>query len=338
MSKIEFSWLTDKQKIKFPVYMGWEYQNLFAKIDGSKAHVLQCDIEGQITYLPMLIRDLGHGVKEAYSAYGYGGLWGESTLTDADVTALQQFLASESILAVFIRHSPFLENQKYWPVHMVEHNRKTYAVTLKMGDTFDAYLKAIPQKLRWSVNFARKADLQVIFHPLATCSSSRIKAFYQLYAALMQKKGTSDYYLFSEVFFLEHVAFLGDFCDLAEIIDPENGNLMAAAFFLKDKTGWVHYHLSAATRDAMKLQSMELLLAAAICRYGDMGYHAMHLGGGHALDECDGLSRFKSKFADCKLNFSCTKLICNQEGYQNERARKPLTKASFFLIEDARSH
>lgn len=105
---------------------------------------------------------------------------------------------------------------------------------------------------------------------------------------------------------------------------------------MKDETDWTHYHFSAAKREVMKQQGMELLISSAIFRYGNQGYKALHLGGGHEQDESDGLSRFKSKFASNRLVFCCTKLVCNEIDYLNERKRIALSKPNYFLIKDAR--
>lgn len=336
MSETKFAWTLAETQVEKQVYMGRAYQTLLATHDGSEARLLKCTVRGQSAFLPMLVRDLGNDQREAYSAYGYGGLLGELSLSETDIESLRRFLSEESILAFFVRHSPFLANQKQWPDSLVELNRRTYAAELRHGDSFDSYLNGIPQKLRWSVNYARRAGLQATFHPLSECQPQRIQAFYRLYTGLMQQKQTSGYYMFSEEFFLEHARSLGKHCELAEIVDPESGDLLAGAFFLLDDSGWAHYHLSAAMLGAMKLQGMELLMTSALQRYGNMGYRALHLGGGHALDESDGLSRFKAKFADRKLDFSCTKLICNEAGYQAERTRLPLKHPNFFLISDAR--
>ncbi len=319
-----------------PVYMETTYQTMLSTYDGSDARLLKCSTKGATGYLPILIRDLGNDCREAYSAYGYGGLLGDLKLSKLETDQLQCFLASESILAIFIRHSPFLSNHNQWPTSSTELNRYTYSTVLKPSENFDTYLASIPQKLRWSVNYARRAGLHVTFHSLADCSTDRISAFYQLYSELMHQKQTSAYYHFSEDFFIDHAHTLHAHCELAEVHDEENGNLLAAAFFLFDETGWVHYHLSAATPSAMKLQGMELLMASALQRYGNSDYHKMHLGGGHALDERDGLSRFKSKFSTERLDFFCTKLVCNAEAYRSERAKNPLKNPNFFLISDAR--
>jgi serine/alanine adding enzyme len=336
VAEIEFSWVPDMADVVAPVYMGRAYQTMLSINDASDARLLKCRAQSETSYLPMLIRDLGDGRKEAYSAYGYGGLFGNLTLHEAEADQLRCFLASESILALFVRHSPFLSNHTQWPSGSTELNRYTYSADLQPSDSFETYLTGIPQKLRWSVNYARRAGLRVTFYPLADCSTDRVSAFYHLYSELMHQKQTSAYYFFSEDFFVEHALALHAHCELAEIHDEENGNLLAGAFFLLDETGWVHYHLSAATPIAMKLQGMELLMASALQRYGNSGYRKMHLGGGHALDESDGLSRFKSKFSTERLDFFCTKLICDAAGYQCERARIPLKNPAFFLISDAR--
>lgn len=336
MSDIEFSWASEMTGVVAPVYISPAYQSMLAVNDGCDALLLQCTRGGAVAYIPMLVKDLGGGLREAYSAYGYGGLLGSVTFADEDIAALRHCLAAKSILALFVRHTPFLSNQHCWPSGLTELNRHTYATRLQSTDTFDAYLKELPQKLRWSVNYARRAGLRVNFHPLSDCATDQVKAFYQLYSGLMQEKQTSGYYHFSEDFFLQHGQALGADCEFAEILDAENGSLLAGAFFLQDRTGWVHYHLSAANPRAMKVQAMELLMASALQRYGNMGYPNMHLGGGHALDESDGLSRFKSKFATDRLDFYCTKLISDEALYQRERSSAALKYPAFFLISDAR--
>lgn len=333
---MDFAWSEGLVGIDVPVYMSQAYQNLFADHDHTEARVLNLTLSGKTSHLPLLVRDLGNGLNEAYSAYGYGGLHEGFRLSDTDIEEMRHFLSSESILAVFIRHSPFLANHQHWPQGLSEVNRHTYATALQVNDSFEAKLNGIPQKLRWSVNYARRAGLQVSFRALSESSTNQILAFYRLYARLMQDKQTSDYYLFSQDFFLQHAKALGKHCELAEILDPKSGKLLAGAFFLLDGNGWAHYHLSAATQDVMKQQGMELIMASAMHRYGNMGYGSLHLGGGHALDESDGLSRFKAKFSSQRLDFCCTKLISDETSYQIERARRPLKNPDYFLISDAR--
>ena len=333
---MKVSWQPEIKIKPTPIYMSKEYQELVASYDGSLPRILEITSEENTSYLPLLIRDIGNNYKEAYSAYGYGGLWGDCKLKEKDVEELRHFLASESILAVLIRNSPFLENEKCWPLGHTELNRQTYQRQLKFHASFDSFIMDCSQKLKWSINRAARSGIQCRNLSLSGISKKKLSYFYQLYADLMHQKKMAGYLLFSEEFFLNHARFLGGACELIEIISPESENMLGGALFLLDATGRVHYHLSAATGKAMKLQGMEFLLATSIYRYGKLGYKEIHLGGGHKIDESDGLSRFKSKFADQKLEYHCLSMVCNEEAYARERGRLPLVRPSLFLISDAR--
>lgn len=334
---VTWNWSDGQLPERHPIYHDAAYQQLFAGYDGSTARVLEGRIGDNKVYLSILVKELGGGVQEAYSAYGYGGFLGERSLSEDDVDRLKAFLVSKSLIALFVRHSPFLGNQKLIPPQLSELNRYTYSTSLKHHDSFDDFISALSQKVRWSVNYAKRSGVVITFSALADSDEyGAVSAFYDLYRRLMVQKQTSAYYLFSDRFFRDHARLVGQYCELAEIIDPSSGRLMGGAFFLLDKTGLVHYHLSAASKEAMKLQGMEYLMASAMHRYGQQGYQTIHLGGGHSLDEQDGLSRFKSKFASERHEFCCSKIICDENAYRQERSRLPLTNQSLFLISDAR--
>lgn len=340
-----FAWAGAPAGAGLPVYHGPAYQRLFAAHDGCEARWLACTRPGSRLLLPLLVRTLPGGCREAYSAYGYGGWCSDDParteadsppLDAADLAALQRMLAAEGIAALFLRHAPFLDNQGLWPATAHALNRHTYAAMLRPAEGRDTRLAALPQKLRWSVQRARRAGLAVRFTPLDVLPAARLAAFHRLYDGLMAGKGSDGYYRFPEALFHAHARALGARGEFAEIADPTSGALLAGALFLADDRGWVHYHLSAAHREAMRLQAMELLLAEALHHYGNRGLKALHLGGGHALDESDGLSRFKARFADRRLAFHTTRLVCDDAAYQRERARRPLAHPQRFLVADAR--
>ena len=334
--RIKCSWAPlDSVRAVAPIYMHERYQLLIAGYDGCQARILVCCDGERTSFLPLLVKEIGKGLYEAYSAYGYGGFLGELVLSNNDIVALKSYLAEEGIVALFLRHSPFLSNQLLLPNGLSSLNRYTYISDLRVDNSFADHLMRAPQKLRWSANYALRAGLDVVFHSLDHCSSEKIYSFYLQYAALMADKAASCYYHFTHEFLQNHARYLGADCELAEITDP-SGQSLGGALFLLDGSGWVHYHLSAVSRDAMKLQGMELLMLSALHRFGARGYLKLHLGGGHALDESDGLSRFKSKFASQKLEFHCSKLICDESAYARERSRLPLAHPSLFLISDAR--
>lgn len=318
------------------IYLGSAYQALCASNDHSESRLVECRSGADASYLPLLVRNLGHGVREGYSAYGYGGFWGSLALDSTALARLKGFLSGEGIVGVFLRHAPFLENSKLLPEHASEINRRTYVVPLRAGLAFEDYVASLDQKLRWSVKTALRSAPQLAFTPMAECSLDAVADFHQLYDAVMQEKQASDYFHFRLAFLQAHGEYLGPRCELAELRDPASGELLAGAMFVLDWNGWVHYHLSAASDRAKKLQFMELLMAAAIHRYGNAGYGFLHLGGGHSLDETDGLSRFKRKFSGRKLDFRCSKIMCDEDGYGQARAAMPLQHPNLFLIADAR--
>lgn len=332
-------WVDHIPSDSLPIYFTQAYQSLFAELDGAKTVCAYVNDGASKWYLPLLLREVGNKILEAYTAYGYGGIWAATgnPMSVALLENLREFLRTEGVVCAFIRHSPFLENHEWLPHGQSEINRTTYVRALTLGGDLDAFSAESAQKLRWSVNYARRHGLMTDFHPLRRCEESLIKEFYGIYHGLMDGKKTNDYYLFSEEFFLKHALQFGDNCELAAVRDPSSGKMIAAAFFLLDDSGWAHYHLSASHRDYMRLQPVELMMAEAILRYGNAGYRNLHLGGGHAADESDGLSRFKKKFATETRPFHLSCWICDNARYQAERARLPLKHPSFFLINDARS-
>jgi hypothetical protein len=333
---MKWSWLRELPLTSYPIYWMKCYSDLFAAYDGSSAAYLVGEKEGRHIYLPLLICPIGNQYREAYTAYGYGGLWGQEHLREEELLELKAFLAQEGIIALFIRHAPFLANQLLWPERVRELNRWTYIVNLSPQDSFELYLTQLPQKLRWSANYAHRKGVRVVFHSLEPSLKEHLSLFYELYASLMHQKESDPYYCFSKEFFYSHIDLLGKHCEFAQVLDSTTGDFLGGALFLHDNAGWVHYYLSASNQQAMKLQAMDLLMASAIFRYGTHGFKALHLGGGHSLDESDGLSHYKAKFASTRVPFYCTKLICDTNAYEKERARLPLVNPDFFLLHDAR--
>lgn len=320
-----------------PIYFSPSYQSLFA--GSAVPQVLEVTCGDQRWVLPLLRRDLGNDAgAEVYTAYGYGGVWPSIPFPELlDPREIQTFLRGEGILSAFVRHSPFLANQDLLADHSSEFNRTCYVRNLAADLNLDTFGQVVDQKLRWSINYARRHGLFVEFQSSTHWREQDVRDFYSLYRTLMDAKDTDTSYLFSEAFFLGHASF-GSRCELALVRDPVSKELIAGAFFLLDpKLGWVHYHLSASRRESLKSQPMELLLAEAAVRYGNMNYHSLHLGGGHMADANDGLSRFKRKFAHREVPFHISKWICDRERYTEARnASYPLVHPHLFLISDAR--
>jgi|TARA_B110000879_G_scaffold169154_1_gene218999 hypothetical protein len=319
-------------------YFNDAYQDLFSRYDGATRGHVRIEKEGKVFFLPFLRSKIGEDAYEIYSAYGYGGFWPKVDLNFDETIELLDALKFNKIICAFLRHSPFLANHSALLPEYIELNRYTYIRDLRADEDLLDFCAEANQKVRWSVKYALRNGLEVRFTPLCECSHAQIENFYNIYSALMLEKGDANYYLFSEEIFLQHSNGLsGELAELIMMDETGNEELYAASFFLTDNLeSNVHYHLSASVHAAKKLQGMELLMAEAIVRYGAQGFAKLHLGGGHRLDEEDGLSRFKKKFSSGKIPFYCSKLISDSTRYLEERDRIPVVNKNYFLITDAR--
>jgi lipid II:glycine glycyltransferase (peptidoglycan interpeptide bridge formation enzyme) len=302
------------------VYATPGYQNAFAHYDSATPKTLVIKIEHEkALLLPLLMKQVGKESFEAYSPYGYGGVISDSAecRIALDAESIKDYLSKQMVTSVFLRHSPFLNNHQFFGQNEYELNRITYIVDLQQDITVDQFCQQQDSKLRWSISYARRHGIEVHFCKSNSSFRNLLKQFYHIYLALMVAKNVPTYYLFSFEFFCEHFESLSPNCELA--IAKSKGEVLGGAIFIFDNTGWAHYHLSAATQSGMKMQVMELIISEALVRYGCMGYSSMHLGGGHAIDQSDGLSRFKKKFASRTSEFMISKWVCDKEKYEHDR-------------------
>lgn len=331
MLDIEFCNKIESEGI--PVYFSNEYQRIFADYDGSYPNILKVSKDSGTLYLPILIHPIADFF-EAYTAYGYGGFWSgsEIVLNEEDLKQIKEFLRSKKIIDLFIRNSPFLENQKIIPENYNSLNRITYMVNLSHEDSFELFKARVNQKIRWAVNYAQRNGLLVEKRTYDEVRQEEIDAFYDIYLQTMKSRNAENYYYFSKEFFLNHFETLKDNCDLYLV--KKDDEVIAGSLFLKD-TRFVHYHFSAANIDYYKLQPMDLLLLKAIFDYGKDGKQFLHLGGGLRLDATDGLSKFKRKFSDIEKRFCISKIIVDEENYNSLRNFYGMQQSQLFLITDS---
>lgn len=334
---LSFSWTTIPQLRGACIYQRQAYQALMAKKLGASVQYLQLsDVNGGVSYLPLLVRRVFARTSEAFSAHGYGGLFGDNVLLrQCDIKQLSLFLAEAGICCLFVRHAPFLANQRYWPESTLTLNRITHQVDLRLNASIQEYLQTLPQKLRASINHAIRSQLRFEKTNSITLEAD-LATFHSLYSERMRLLNAESFYRFDRSFFHEQSKQLANSCVLMTVRSEPLGEMVAGAVFLIDfEHSHVHYHLSAATVEGMRHQAMEFLLGMAIYEFGREGFKLMHLGGGHTLEETDGLSRFKYKFSNKRLGFYISKLICDPATYHGLREEIPLKHPSLFLLGDA---
>lgn len=335
-SSLCLSWTSKPERITTcSAYLEHGYQLLNAKNEKCRLVYLVCRRGDEYAHLPLLVHSIGENIFEAHSAYGYGGFSGDLVFSDSDIATLKMFLARSRIAALFIRHSPLLRNHRLLPESEIELNRYTYSCCLAPRESFEEYLALSSQKLRWSARHAIRKGYSIQFSALEETDSREISAFNRIYYDLMMSKGAGRHYLFDEAYIKELACHYRKRCYMASIYDG-SGICSGGSIYLAGADGIVNYHLSAATRRSMADQGMELLIMMSLYTFGNKGYHELFLGGGHSLNEDDGLSRFKKKFCTSKSEYFCSKLICDEKLYRLERQRLDLAYPSLFLVADAR--
>ena len=299
------------------IYHCKSFQNIFAEIHQGTHKCLRIkNKEKNSLFLPLILRKVSANNYEAFSSYGYGGI-----ITDCfnnnflDVDALSNFLNKNNIHSLFIRHTPFLSNYKFWPSELLSLNRITYEAELLEIRNFQSYKKQLPQKIRASINHAEKNNLvvEIVEEPI---NNNSLKVFYEIYISRMKSLNISNFFNFDFKFFKNHFLSFGERCKLIIVKEKNSGNISAGALFLCDfHSSTVHYHLSASSIYGLKHQANELLIAYSKFYFGINSFKYMQLGGGAKLDQSDGLSRFKKKFSNKSNPFYITKLITNEKRY-----------------------
>tara|TARA_Y100000994_G_scaffold204445_1_gene175906 strand:+ start:457 stop:1470 length:1014 start_codon:yes stop_codon:yes gene_type:complete len=334
--KIKYSLIDNVKGSDISIYFGKSYQNIFSRIYKSSNKYLRIQSKDKIAFIPLIIRELDFQNFEAFTPYGYGGLFGENIyLSNDDLTNLKEYLSKINIHSLFIRHSPFTDNYLQWPKEIIEANRITYQSKLINYTNFNSYKTNLKQKTRASINHAQKYGFsyELIENPL---KDNTLEEFYNLYLKRMVEINSSKFYYFDYKFFEDHLINFPERCKLI-VIKNKLGKIVSGALFLCDyKDRIVHYHLSGSSKEALNNQCNDLLIAYANFHFGASGFEIMNLGGGIQFDESDGLSKFKKKYSNDKKVFYITKLICDSKTYLETRERLQIKKnKNFFLIGDA---
>ena len=334
--QIKYSLINKPEDSENYIYFSKSYQKIFSRIYDSKSKYIKLEKNGKKAFLPLLIRELGFKNFEAFSTYGYGGIFGENfNLSNEDIQYFKEYLSNLNIHSLFIRHSPFTDNHFRFPEEIIEANRKTYQCDLSNYPNFESFKINLKQKIRASINHAEKYS----FYPKVVCNpleENYLKEFYKIYLSRMMEINSSKFYYFDLKLFEDHIINLCDKCQLIVIKNKLNKIVSGALFLCDQKKKIVHYHLSASTKEALDNQCNDLMISYANFHFGKLGFKVMHLGGGMKFNESDGLSRFKKKYSDFKKTFYITKIICNSKVYFDSREKLvSKIKNNLFLIGDS---
>lgn len=279
-----------------------------AQEQGEAAAIFATDGERSLL-LPLLLRPITYGGRDATSPYGYPGPI-VSGPTDgrfvADALASgMKVLASEGIVSLFARLHPILNGAV--PPGTGE--------VVRHGDTVDIDL-TLPEEELWrqtrsnhrtQINRAIRAGRGVEFDEEWT----HYDAFKSLYGLTMSHVSASSYYLFDESYFDDLRDALGSRIHLC-IVEAEQSIAVAGLFVETD--GIVQYHLSGSD-PAFAREGLTKLMFHQVRSWAKArGNEHFHLGGGVGAAD-DPLLHFKAGFSPLRRPFQTFRAILDERAY-----------------------
>ncbi len=321
--------------MKGTIYTTEEYVKIWAEYDNAKPLILELKDDKAIFKIALLIKNILGEVNlfEAYTPYGYGGpvlIEGNNDPKFPFDRFLKE-LESRNIIDAFVRFSPFLDNQKYFPPQYIELNRYTISRHLEKT-TPEAILKTFSKGTKWSLRKSMFSDITVSIINGKEADEEEVNNFFKLYSHNMNRVDAEEYYFFNKQCLINHFIYLRDNIDLF-VAKLDNKWIAASIFLLDDEI--IHYHLSASDYNYYKLYPVDRILFEAILYYGNIRKKFLHLGGGMSLNSNDSLFSFKKKFGDIMNEYYIGKLIISENAYREVQANNGIESSKYFLINDS---
>jgi len=264
--------------------------------------------------VPLILRSLVDGAKDATSPYGYSGVYASPSLSSVQVqqawSATVNCLRQLGVISVLLRHSPLVPQAPDLPgLRSIISGHPT--IVLEPVDHDSAWSdpekncrkkirKALKNGYTGKVRLATSQDLE---------SGSDFRRLYEL---TMQRLDAEPRYFFSDDYFMELLDGLGSNLLIAEVRDQRG--VVASSALLMRHAQRLHTHLSCSRPNNAQMGSNNLLIWTATQFAIDHDLRQFHLGGG--VSSRDSLFTFKHSFGGRELEYRVTGLIIDHERYQ----------------------
>lgn len=295
------------------IYFSQQYGTVVAAAEGGEWHSLQ--LQGGRWQLPIIIRTLPSGRRDAVSPYGYSGVYLHPSLernADELWAETRAILDEDNIVSLFIRASPLVAQAPPPPdSQRITDSHPTYLVPVDEPETMWSLMEG---RARTSIRKAQNAGLTATVDIATEDDIAPCSPFRELYASTMSRVSASSYYFFGDTYFSDLRAHLGLNLLIGTVRDNASRVVGASLFMVGPSV--IHYHLSGSTLDGARLGGTNLLIWESLRYAFNVGATGLHLGGG--LADGDGLDRFKRSFGGQALIYSAYGLVINQQSYDAE--------------------
>lgn len=270
--------------------------------------------------VPLIVRTLVDGTKDAISPYGYSGVYASPLLSQLQIqqawSATTNCLRELGVISVLLRHSPLVPQAPYLPEHkLIVSGHPT--IVLEPADTNSAWT-GMEGKCRTAVRKARKNGYTGAVRQAERRDLAHGSDFRRLYEQTMQRLDAAPLYFFGDDYYTALFDGLGSNLFTAEVRDAE-GAVVSSSLLMRHE-GLLHYHLSGSSLDDARMGSNNLMIWTATQFASQQGIDQLHLGGG--VGPGDNLYKFKRSFGGRGLTYDVSGLITDDEVYQGHVERR----------------
>jgi hypothetical protein len=260
--------------------------------------------------LPLIVRAIPGGGRDATSPYGYPGPIGQGMADPAFLAAAfreaRRVLAGEGIVSLFVRFHPVLNPAVPEGVGLVVGHGDAVAIDLSQpadviwGQTRLNHRRQIARSIRCG-------------HTVGLDETGEaFGAFKRLYRATMRRVEAPAYYSFDDAYFERLRIAMGERMRLAVV---RIGNDVAAGGLFIEECGIVEYHLSGSDERFAAFAPTKLMTHFMTGWARERGNRWLHLGAGNRTQD-DALLHFKSGFSPVRHEFRTLRLVLDAEEYR----------------------
>jgi Acetyltransferase (GNAT) domain len=264
--------------------------------------------------VPLIVRTLVDGTKDAISPYGYSGVYASPSMSSVQVaeawSATVNRLRELGVISVLLRHSPLVpQASDLSGLRPIISGHPT--IVLEPADSDAAWTgmeKNCRKKIRKALKNGYVADVrQATVQDLASGGDFR-----RLYEETMQRLDAAPQYFFGDDYYTELIDGLGSNLLIAEVRD-QMGVVASSALLMRHEQR-LHTHLSCSSREDARMGTNNLRAWASMQFAIDQGLRQLHLGGG--VGPRDSLFTFKRSFGGRELEYNVSGRIIDEQAYQ----------------------
>jgi hypothetical protein len=266
--------------------------------------------------VPLIVRTLEDGTKDAISPYGYSGVYASPSLSSAQISAAWSetvpSLRDLGVISVLLRHSPLVP-QASGLTGLLPIVSGHPTIVLEPTD-HDSAWSGLQKHCRNRIRKALKNGYTGDGRPAEMSDLAQGGGFRLLYEQTMQRLDAAPLYFVSDAYYHELLEGLGPNLLIVEVRDPTG--VVTSSMLLMRHAHLLHSHLQGSNPDDAPMGTNNLLYWTASEFALDHGVTQFHLGGG--VTARDSLFKFKHTFSGRELEYAVSGLIIDHEAYETQ--------------------